>query len=171
MHFRTLLTACVVLGSACGGAGSGSGGGRAEFTAEWIGADTGGLSVRPSGVWCERDSALKVTAVKGDLGVGVVIYPIGQLKTGHYPVFDPGLDSMKRPGAAFAVRWVDDKHVAAYQSDSGGIDFSTGSTGLSGKFTVRMRGLDNTDTVRMTGHFGGFEQVPCADSVIRTPSR
>lgn len=162
MRYRPLSFAVVAVTLLAGCDGDAPTAHSGELTVEWIGADTGGLSARPLAVWCERDNRLKLTAVKGETGVGLLVYPSGALGPGDFPAFDPGLDSAVRPGVAFATRWVSKKAVAAYQSDSGGLEVTRGSTGLGGTFTVRLRGLNNTDTVRMTGHFGGLTPERCA---------
>jgi hypothetical protein len=141
-----------------------------EFTAEWVGADTGGISVKPHAVWCEGDRRLKITAVRGETGVGLLVYPVRSLNLEAYQVFDPGLDTVLRPGAALAGRWVREKQIVAYQSDSGTVRLDSTANGLGGKFTVRMRGLNNpNDTVRVTGHFGGLVLDPCLNKAP-TPS-
>jgi hypothetical protein len=169
MSFRLGLTTLPVMALllACGrnAAGNHRSG---ELTVEWLGADTGGLSTRPHAIWCERDGRFKLTATKGDIGVGIVIYPKGLLRPGPVSVFDPGLDSVVRPGVAIAGRWVGDKAVAAFQSDSGSLELTQGATGLGGTFGVRLRGLNSTDTVRMTGHFGGVTPEACPND--STPS-
>lgn len=168
-HRSSVLLTAAALAIACGGSAAKVAGG--DFTAEWTGADSGGISVRPHAVWCEGDKRLKVTAVRGDVGVGLLIYPSGALKPGTFPVFDPGIDSAKRPGVAFAGRWVKNKQVVAFQSDSGDIALDSTATGFSGKFTVRLKGLNNNDTVRMSGHFGRITLDPCLNPAPTSPGR
>lgn len=154
----SFLTIAVVL--AC--AGKGKSAGKGELTVEWLGSDTGGLSTAPRVVWCRGDSILKIIATKGEDGVGVAIFPVAEPAPGAYAIFDPVSDSTRvRPGASIASRWIDDKTVAAYQSDSGSLTLSREATGLAGTFTVRLHGVNSTDTVRMTGHFGGITPGPC----------
>lgn len=158
-----LTRACLVLGvallAACNDSGSRERGG--ELTAEWLGSDTGGISARPHAVWCKGDNRIKITAVRGDVGLGLLIYPNRKLLGTEIPVFDPGIDSAVRPGVAFAGRWVRSKQVVAFQSDSGSLQFDSSETGLSGKFTVRLKGLNSSDTLRMSGHFGRVNLEPC----------
>lgn len=133
-----------------------------ELTVEWLGADTGGLSAKPVAQWCAGDTALKITATKGEAGVGLLILPAAEPEIGEYTVFDPLVDSTRvRPGMIVGSRWVDDKTVVAYQSDSGLLTLNREPTGLSGRFTVRMHDLNRADTVRMTGHFGGITPGAC----------
>lgn len=154
----SLATVAALL--ACNGATGSSRGG--ELTAEWLGSDTGGISGKPSTAWCRSDTMLKLFVTKGEDGVGVAIFPPDSLTPGSYPVFDVLVDSVRpRPGVTVAGRWVDDKTVAAYQSDSGSLDLTREPTGLAGRFTVRLHGVNSADTVRMTGHFGGITPGAC----------
>jgi hypothetical protein len=154
----SLLATAAVL--ACGGRDGSSGNG--EFTVEWLGADTGGISTAPVSAWCRGDTVLKVIATRGEDGVGVAVFPAAEPEPGSYPIFDPVADSVRsRPGAFIGSRWLDDKSVVAYQSDSGSVVLTREATGLAGTFTVRMHGVNSSDTIRMTGHFGGVTPGPC----------
>jgi hypothetical protein len=153
---------------ACGGKDKPAG--QGELTVEWLGADTGGISTAPRAVWCRGDTVLKIVATKGEEGVGVALFPTAEPEPGAYAIFDPVADSVRlRPGASVASRWVRDKNVAAYQGDSGSVTLTKEATGLAGTFSVRLHGVNSSDTIRMTGHFGGIGPGPCPTDP--TPAR
>lgn len=153
----TLAVATAITG--CDRAPGGSG--REELTVEWLGSDTGGLNARPTATWCDRDTSLRLFATKGEDGIALLLLPTQRLIPGSYPVFNPQDTLRSRPGVAIGSRWVDNKTVAAYQSDSGGLTLTKEATGLAGTFTVRMHGVNTSDTVRLTGHFGGITPAAC----------
>lgn len=158
---RPVMLLAGVLVAGCGGGDEG-GAQRAELTAEWVGADTGGINVSPKVTWCASDTLLTVLGMKGDGGLGLAILTTAGPDPGTYPVRDPSTDTTRiRPGAYLAARWVGDKAVPAYQGDSGSVTLTNEATGLSGTFSARLRGVNTTDTIRMTGHFGGTRPGAC----------
>jgi hypothetical protein len=167
--------------AACTRSGGTKAAGAGEFTAEWIGADTGGLTTRPVARWCEQARRMDVTAIREDVGIALAFYlpaapgpasPPGEVLV---PVFDPGIDTAQPPAVAVASRWFSQKVVAAYQSDSGSVSLSTVKGLISARFGVRLRSLNGEDTVRMTGHFGGVTlngcpaEAPAAPKAVSPP--
>lgn len=138
--------------------------GRLEVS--WVGSDTGGLSAPAQVAWCPVASRLEVTAVRDDQGFGLVVYPLGELAAGSYPAFDAGIDTTHRPGVATAARWFKDEYLAAFQGDSGVLELARAGDRWEATFTVRLRGLERTDTLLATGRATGLTPGPCAaDSV------
>jgi hypothetical protein len=139
---------------------AGPGGGRLE--ARWIGSDTGNFSGTPRVAWCGSVRRLELTAVDGnDGGVGLVLYPAAELRPGRYEAFDPGIDSVRRPGTTAAARFFTEQAVKGFQSDSGGLDLERSGTSFGATFGFRMRSLEGRDTVRLTGRFRGAVPGRC----------
>ncbi len=167
-----LLVACTKSG---GTATPGSG----EFTAEWTGSDTGGLSAPPRVFWCAAANRLDVTAEREDVGVALAFYLTGDPRSGFgprakpeilLPVFDPGIDTAIPPAVAVVSRWFDQKAVQAYQSDSGAVTLAVKAGALEARFGVRLRALNGVDTVRMEGHFGGVQPQACPSDSASPPA-
>lgn len=151
----------------CRDDGTGPETGRGSFTASWVGSDSGKVSARPRAVFCSEGNNLVLTAVHGDAGVGLALYPPEELTTGDYDGFDPGMDTIRRPGMSGAVRWFTDRDIPSYQSDWGTMNLSVKSGVVSGGFVMHMRRVGaDSDTIMLTGKFTGVVPVSCpADSV------
>ena len=133
---------------------------------EWIGADTGRFSGPATASWCPVARRLEVRGVKDDLGFGLVVYPESLLVPGEYPVFDPGIDTVHRPGSAGAARWFTEQIVAGFQSDSGGVQVLESGAAVRLRFGFRMRSLTGEDTLRAEGEATRLVPGACsADSV------
>lgn len=144
----------------------GKNGPAGRLSASWIGADTGKLSGPVRAAWCEQERRLELTAIQGDAGLGLVLYPVNDLRPASYAAVLPGSDSMARPAVTGAARWFTEKVIAAYQSDSGTLELRGTSTALGASFEFHMRSLNGEDTVRLTGRFSGVRPGSCtADSV------
>lgn len=166
---RVGLVLLLLLFAACRGDGTGPDTGKGSFSAAWVGADTGKLTARPRAVFCSDGNHLELFAVEGDAGVGLVVFPSQELSAGTYDVFDPGADTVRRPGASGAARWFTDKDIPAYRSDWGSLELARRGAALSGNFAMHMRKVDaESDTIMITGRFSGVIPAPCAaDSVPR----
>jgi hypothetical protein len=166
-HFRpAMLPALAGLLAACGAP---SGGGN--ITASWIGTDTGEVSAAANTVWCRDPRRLEVTAIDGDLGLGLVLYPSDTALPGEFKGFDPGADTVIRPAAAAALRWFTEQAIEGYQSDSGGVTLEAEARRLSGQFRFRLRSLDRNKIVRLTGTLDGLTPGVCqSDSLPGGPT-
>jgi hypothetical protein len=142
----------------------GSGG---KLSASWVGSDTGKLTARPRAVFCPEGSRLELLALNGDAGLGLAIYPVSEVAAGTYDGFDPGVDSVHRPGVTGAARWFTEKEVEAYQSDWGSLDLTRDGRRITGVFALHMRRLGaSEDSIILNGRFSGVTPGPCpADSV------
>lgn len=165
--FRALpLLAPAILLAACR-SGGGAGGPRLE--ASWVGADTGKFAGAARVAWCPTAARLEVTAARDDRGFGLVLYADGDLAPGSYPGFDPGIDTIHRPGAAAAVRWFTEQKIEGFQSDSGTLELSGRDSLYQARFAFRLRSIDSDDTLLVTGGATGLVPGPCpADSVPYT---
>jgi len=146
-------------------------GATGSFTASWVGADTGKLSGRPRAVFCAGENLLELTAVQGDVGVGLAVYPSAELASGPYDGFDPGIDSVRRPGVTGAARWFTEREIAAYQSDWGSLQLVARGPAVAGTFALHMHKVGaDTDSIVLNGRFKGVVPAPCpADSVSPPP--
>ncbi len=172
------LVATILLATGCGGTASG------RLTARWNAREftkptDSARAVRPhtfSGPiearWCRGARHLEVTSVQEDVGFGLVLYPTDSLTPGHYPAFDPGIDTARRPSASGAGRWFTEQKLLGLQSDSGGVDLFRDGDRLRARFGFRMRSLEGSDTIRVTGEVQGITRGRCpGDSVPGTTPR
>jgi hypothetical protein len=107
--------------------------------------------------------------VRGDVAFGLVVYPVDQPDTGEYAAFDPGIDSVHRPGSSGAARWFTEQRIKGYQSDSGSVTVTRSERGLSARFEFRMRALEGEGSVFAEGRAVGIVPGPCPlDSVPGT---
>jgi len=156
-----ILPALLLWASACDKVGVGP-----RLTADWIGSDTGRISASATASWCPVAGRLEVKAARGDTGLGLVLYPVSDLAAGTYPAFDPGVDTVHRPGATGAARWFTDRDMVGYQSDSGSVELTREDDRLQLRFGFRLRRLDGEATVVAEGRATGLDPGPCpADSV------
>ena len=143
--------------------------GGPRLEASWAGSDTGKIAARATAAWCPVAKRLEITAVQGDVGFGLVVYPVDQPDTGEYPAFDPGIDSVHRPGSAGAARLFTEQRIEGYQSDSGSVTVSRSERALSARFGFRMRSLEGADTIFAEGRAVGVIPGACRmDSVPNT---
>ena len=143
-----------------------------RLTAAWTGSDTGRINAAATASWCPVAGRLEVKAVRGDMGFGIVLYPVSDLAAGSYPGFDPGLDSVHRPGAGAAVRWFTEQDVRGFQSDSGAVELTRKDNRLELRFGFRLRSLAGEDTLVAEGRAARLEAGPCAvDSVPNAAPR
>ena len=140
-----------------------------SLTADWVGLDTGRVEAAPRAIWCVGDQRLELTAEQGDAGVGLALYPLDSLVSGEYPAFDQGADTIHRPGVAAGVRWFTESAVRGYQGDSGGLTLTREGERMAGRFSFRLRSLEGSDTVRMTGQFSGARAGACPADTAAAP--
>jgi len=158
------------LALACRGEGTGPSPGRGSFSASWVGSDTGKLSGRPIAVFCSDGNRLELMATQGDAGFGLAVYPAQELAEGNYDGFDPGMDTIRRPGVTAAARWFTEREVAAYQSDWGDLKLQRRGNLLSGGFAIHLRKVGaDTDTIMVQGKFTGVLPGPCPEEQDSAP--
>jgi hypothetical protein len=170
-HRLSGLVVLAGLALACRGNGTGPSPGRGSFSASWVGSDTGKLSGRPIAVFCGDGNRLELMAMQGDAGIGLAVYPAEEITDGNYDGFDPGTDTVRRPGVTAAARWFTEREVAAYQSDWGALKLKRRGNTLSGGFAIHLRKVGaDTDTIMVQGKFTGVLPGPCPeDSVPSLP--
>lgn len=159
-----------LLTAACRTDGSGPTTGPGSFSASWIGADTGKLSAAPRAVFCVEGNHLELIASRGDLGVGLAVYPTAGPDAGTYEGFDPAADTVKRPGVTAAARWFTEREIKAYQSDRGTLTLTRKGEALSGTFAIHLRKVAaDTDTLVLSGRFSGVVPGPCVPDTVSPP--
>jgi hypothetical protein len=138
----------------------------ARLQASWIGSDTARVSAPATVAWCPVSGRLEVTAIRDDMGFGLVLYPVGEVAAGEFPALDAAGDSITRPGVAAAARRFSEKSILAYQSDSGGLALTREGDAFRVTFDFRMRSPDQAETVWVHGGATRLVPGPCpADSV------
>jgi len=141
---------------------------------EWVGADTTQIRAPATALWCQEGHWLEVTALLGDTGVGVVVYPQDSLRAGQYAVGDP-TDSVAS-GAAVALRWFGENAVYAFQSRSGSVTVANESDGtVHGQFDAHVVSVMRPETLAVAGTFQRVSVVQgetgCAESTSRPVRR
>jgi hypothetical protein len=166
------LTGAALLVAAVGGCNRASSGGRIEVTYtidEEKSKDPRAYSGPARAFWCPGAGRLEVMSVNEDMGFGLVLYPEDSLVAGNYPSFDPGIDSVRRPGAAGVARWYTEQRIVGLQSDSGMLKLVRDGAKYDATFGFRLRSLDASDTTRVTGRASGLVPGACpADSLPST---
>lgn len=143
--------------------------GRGSFSASWVGSDTGKLSGTPRAALCRDGNLLEILVSKGDVGVGLVVYPEKDLAGGNYPAFDPQ-DSVVRPGVAAAARWFTERDIRAFQSDFGALNLVQRGEAWSGGFGLHLRRVGaDSDSIVLSGQFKGVVPGPCGSDSVSPP--
>lgn len=143
--------------------------GRGSFSASWVGSDTGKLSGTPRAALCREGNLLEILVSKGDVGVGLVLYPEKELAAGNYRAFHPQ-DSVLRPGVAAAARWFTERDIRAFQSDWGSLHLAQAGGAYSGGFGLRLRRVGaDTDSIMLSGQFKGVVPGPCGSDSVSPP--
>ncbi len=164
------MRSVLLLTLACAACRGGAGPGR--LTAQWAGVERGSFAAPLSATHCPQTGVVSLLAVRGDTGVGGVLYlaTYDSVAAGEYPIVPGSVAEEPRPGAAAAVRWFGVTSIAAWEGLSGTIRLERRDTLLSGTIDVRLQALNHTDTLRLTGGFSGVPLV-VADSTCRVTLR
>jgi len=171
MRHLPILALAVVM-AACGRQAAGPGAG--ELVLSWQGVEQGRDRMPARATLCARDSTVELLASRGDRGVGMALHLAGgQPVPGRVPVLNPNLDSLPRPSATGAYRYLSTESLRGFVSRDGEVEMhESGPSGLTGRFTLRLVALAGPDTLVLSG---AFHQVPLAEAplpcgqVSRTP--
>jgi len=127
---------------------------RGRLEARWTGADTAGISAPAVAEWCDELRLLQISAVSGDTGVALAIYPGVVLSPDTYQVVMPAQADSAKPSARVALRWFGKTEISGFQGDSGSVILERTDSGeLSGKVSARASSVSNNQRVRITGTF------------------
>ena len=151
-----------LMAAACSGGANESGhGGRLEV--EWTGADTGTLAGAAVAEWCGGPPRLEITAVQGDSGIGILVYPTDTVRADSYPLLPPGGADSSRPAGAVALRWFGETAVKGFRSDSGSLILTRSPGGrLAGRFSAGLLSATDSSRLLARGTFRGLTVVPPA---------
>lgn len=124
----------------------------------WSGTDTGQMRAPGAAQWCQPGALLQLTAVQGDTGLGLVLYPKEKVVPGQYPIVTPTATDTVVPRAAVAVRWLAPTVLRGFQGFDGVITVrQVGQGRVSGTFRGKLRAMTAQDSLIVAGT---FDQVP-----------
>ena len=156
---RTVTIAILVLALASSGwwfFGRGSGRG-AELSVRWRGKSAGAMTFPATLNWCPVTRIGVLEALSGDSGVALLLYERDSLTAGPHPVVGPDLSTAApKPAASVVMRWLrmsPDTALTGFRSESGTVRVQFAGSKASGDINVRMRGVQGTDTLVVTGTF------------------
>jgi hypothetical protein len=170
---RSALALLVALAGCTGAAPSGSrddiGGGTVRVG--WEDGDTVDIAIEVPGTarWCAAARWLELSAVSGDTGVMVALFPAESLARGTYPVGRPARAGavQQRPGATLGVRWFTPGLVAGYRGWEGDVEITAF---VSGAEERTVSGRIEASAAAVTGEGdplaveGEFDRVPVTDA-------
>lgn len=112
---------------------------------------------------CPASGILQLVAVRGDTGVALALFPRDSSTVDTVTTFivhPPGMDPLPLPGAALALRWFGSAALEAFEALSGEVRLTrVGRGSVSGRVTARLRGVERSDTLVVSG---AFREVPFA---------
>jgi hypothetical protein len=123
-----------------------------------------------------------VTAIQGDAGFGLALYPLGELIDGEYPVADSGSDSAAvspadsgvasrvRPSVSGAYREFTEQKVVGFRGDSGSLSLAHNGSRVELGFLFRMRSIEGEDTIEAKGTAIGLVPGDCPNDSIPNSS-
>jgi hypothetical protein len=127
----------------------------------WNGPHAGSLSGPATAGWCAHRKVLQVSAIRGDTGVALAVYPGKALEAGVYRVVDPMKAESIPPAASVALRMLSQNLVQGFQGDTGRVNLeSSGSGRFSGSVSARARSVVDTQRIRLSGTFRDLRVVP-----------
>lgn len=143
-----------------------------DVEVRWQSADTISMALEEPGLarWCAEGRWLELSAVSGDTGVMIAVFPADSLAAGSYAVALPArTDSLQaRPGATVGLRWFTPGAVAGYRGWEGTVALTrvssaAGSGRVSGTFEATAIPVAGDGSLAVEG---GFSDVPvtAADS-------
>lgn len=144
----------LLLVGACGtGAGAAPAGGM--LTATWEGRDRGSGRLEASALYCPRDSTLQILAHQGDRGIGVALHlAAAGPAVGSFAIVHPESESIPRPAATGAYRFLTVEALHPYVSRDGQVELTeVGPGGVSGTVAMTLVAQSGPDTVAIRGSF------------------
>jgi hypothetical protein len=166
---RPIVLVAVALTAACGSPGSGENAG-ARLEAEWRGAESVKVAGKATAEWCDSLRVLEIRMLRGDTGIAVAIYPVGQLEPGRFPVVPPAGADTTRPAAAVALRWFLETSVRGFQGDSGQVVVEQAGPGrYAGTFEAKASSVADTASLTIRGSFRGLAVRPMLRGCVARP--
>jgi hypothetical protein len=126
----------------------------ATMQVRWIhGTDTVSLALPATAVSCPDLGWLEVVGATGDTGVGLVVFPPGEV-TGRYVVEPPAWrEDSATSVAGIAVRWFSADGVFAFAASDGVVQLEQTGQLLSGRLVGRLQDIMGTDSMELQGTF------------------
>jgi hypothetical protein len=145
--------------------------GGGSMSVQWEDGDTVEIAIEVPGTarWCAEARWLELSAVSGDTGVMVALFPAESLARGSYPVARPVRDGsvQQRPGATVGVRWFTPGLVAGYRGWEGDVQVTAFVSGTDDR-TVSGRIQASAAAVAGDGSplavKGEFDRVPVTNA-------
>lgn len=152
-----LLAVLLVVAAGCQRASSAPQAG--QLVATWDGVERGTGRMTANATWCARDSILEFLARTGDRGVGVALHlAAASPAPGRFDFVHPEQETVSRPAATGAWRFVTTDALYAFVSRSGEIELTEVADGrMSGRLTLSLVARSGPDTILVQGR---FLQVP-----------
>ncbi|HEX9894791.1 MAG TPA: hypothetical protein VGA78_12755 [Gemmatimonadales bacterium] len=144
-----------------------------ELVVEWAGHEHGRFVAPLAATHCAATGVVELIAIRGDTGLASALFlsDSTDLRTGDYPIFLAATAPEPRPGAVAALRWFNLTSIVAYEGLSGIVHVEPGEALLSGRFDVKLQGIDQPDTLRVTGRFDGVPLAQGDSTCSRTMRR
>jgi hypothetical protein len=137
--------------------------GAGQIDVSWTGSERGRLSGRATAEWCSILRLLEITAIRGDTGIALAIYPADTIIPGKYRVIDPAKTESLPPTAGIALRWAAQTAIKGFQGESGSVVLERSRSGeLSGRIDAAARSVTDTQRVAIDGSFRGLTIHPQA---------
>ncbi len=123
----------------------------------WTGSDTATFSAPATAEWCDSLRMLEIRALRSDTGVSLIVYPVGPIGPGRYPVRVPEGADVAPPSSAVGLRWFAANLVRGFQGDSGAVRLRESSEGtVSGEFDAAAGSVTDNRRLTLRGAFHGL---------------
>jgi len=123
----------------------------------WAGSDTATFSAPATAEWCDSLRMLEIRALGSDTGVSLIVYPVGPVGPGRYPVRVPEGADTARPSSAVGLRWFAANLVRGFQGNSGAVLLRKASEGtVSGEFDAAAGSVTDDRRLTLRGSFHGL---------------
>jgi hypothetical protein len=143
-------------------------GGATQIDVRWTGSERGRLSGSATAEWCSILRVLEISALRGDTGIAVAIYPADTIISGTYRIVDPAKAESLPPAAGIALRWAAEIAIKGFQGESGSVVLDRSRSGqLSGRITAAARSVTDTQRVTIDGSFRDLTIRPQARGCSR----
>ena len=141
------LIAIVSAASACAGDGG-------TMQVRWVrGTDTVSLALPATALSCPDLGWLEILGATGDTGVGLVVFPPGEV-TGRYAVESPAWrEDSATSVAGIAVRWFSADGVFAFAASDGVVQLEQTGQRLTGRLVGRLQDVLGADSMELQGDF------------------
>jgi hypothetical protein len=113
------------------------------------------MSANAAAIWCAAAHTMRLTAVAGDTGIGILIYSADSLSSGRYPVVPPADLRSNTPAASIGLRLVTLTAVSGYQGRTGTLILEQVEAGrVSGRFDATAGSATGAvGAIRVSGRF------------------